>query len=930
MAVWISVDRDEPRVWASVVVRAGAAEDPADATGVAHYLEHMLANKGTRRLGTRDHAAEAPHLAVVADRFEALRQTRDPAARARLRAEIEAAELAAQPHAIPNELKLAWARMGGRGLNATTSHERINVFVDMPAEMLPRWARLEQDRFSAPVFRAFSTEVRTICEEKSRALDQAGRASKAALARGLWGDHPYGRPVLGELAHLASPSVRAMEDFVARWMVPENMAVVLAGDVAVDEALALLADTLGRLPRGWTAGPATRAPRPSPPALAGEARLSLVHHGQGAVHIGWRTVPRDHPDAPALRMAELLLSNGRTGRIDQALVQTRRIRGGGAWSSHRGEGGQFVVWANPREGQSHDDAAALLLAEVAALARGAVDPAVLAAVHTSFSVAELQRLETNAGRGAWMTRAIVAGRSPAEARAAEARVRAVGVDEIAQAAARWLGPDRVRVCRHPGVPVLPAIEGLPPAPRPIETDATSPFLDAVLAMPAPPRPPRVLTAGRDYQRRAQPWGLTISNANPYSGLAQLQIVWDHGQEHDLLAATEARLVALAGVAGRSPAALALALHGMGVRTGMSVQRDATVLWLAGPGDQLGAAAALVRERLVSPVLDADARARELADLLASRRERRATRDARVRAARGFVLYGARSGMLARTPGPALLAGMVEAPLGARGQRLLALDRDQLVTGPVGPGPRAAFFAPGGRTAPPAPLPPWTRARAWPGGVYLLHHAGAQASVTVYRCAGPRRPGTTVAGAWLSAGLSGPGSLIFQELREARALAYSTGGGLSRGARHGDDDLLWGSASTEPPRAAEAARELVRLLRDGLPDLVGSAARVDRARARLAHQLGAERLAFRSVPGAVRGWGRLGHAADPRPDWRAWLAQAPADALADHAAGLPLGPVLVVVVGDLSRMDPAAFAPLGPVQTLSLVDVFGPDAATAPT
>jgi predicted Zn-dependent peptidase len=929
LTVWMSADRDEPRVFASVVVRAGAAEDPAETTGVAHYLEHMLANKGTRRLGTLDHAAEAPHLAEVAAAFEALRSTVDPAARQALRDRIEAAELRAQAHAVPNELKQAWGRLGGRSFNATTSHERMNFYVDLPAEMLPRWAALELDRFTAPVFRAFATEVRTICEEKSRALDNAGRASKRELARALWGGHPYGRPVLGELEHLASPSVRAMEDFVGRWLVPENMAVVLAGDIEPDATLELLQSTLGRLPRGWEGGAPLRLRPEAPPVLSGEQERVVVHHGQGAVHIGWRTVSGDHPDALALRMAELLLSNGRTGRIDRELVQMRRIRGGGAWSSHRREGGSFVVWANPREGQSAAQARALLLGEVERLVAGELEPGVLEAVHRSFEVAELQRRETNRGRADWMTRAIVAGRSPAEARAREARIRALELDDIVSAARRWLGPDRVCVVRRSGEPSLPTIEGLPPAPRPIQTARNSAFFAEVMGIPVAPPQPRVLREGEHFHRAERgAWGAVVHNPNPYSHLAQVQWIWDRGQGQDRRLGTVARLVGLAGTPEHTRSELGLKLHQLGVRTGMQVRRDSTVLWLAGPADTLPAGAALVERRLVAPVLDRELRARELRDLLHRRRERRSTMKARVDAARGYVLYGDQSGFLARTPPPEELAGLLTAELGQWGEQLRGDARDCLSTGPVDPSIWSSFS----NGADPRELPrsaPWQKGRRPAAGVFLLHHAGAQASVTVYRCAGPRVAGTEVAGAWLSTGLSGPAGLIFQELREARALAYSTGGGLSRGERLGDDDLLWGTASTEPPRAHEAAGLLVAMLQDGLPMLISDEARVESARVRLLQQLRSERVGFRSVPGAVRAWGLLGHEEDPREAWRGELARATGQTLQDAVEQLTLGPPLVVVVGDLERVDQGALAALGPVAELTARDVFGPDAAHAP-
>ncbi len=926
MQVWLSPGHEEPRIHASIIVRAGAAEDPDDATGVAHYLEHMLANKGTEKLGTVDAAAEAPLLARVSAAFEALRQTDDHAARTALRAEIEAAELAAQAFAVPNELKLAWSAMGGRGLNASTSHERTNYYVDLPAEMLPRWAALEADRFSSPVFRAFSTEVRTICEEKSRALDDAGRMSKDALARVLWGEHPYGRPVLGELEHLASPSVVAMRQFVSRWYVPENMAVVLAGDFGEVETLALLERTLGQLPRGWTDGAPGRLRQAAPPALVGETTVEVQHHGQGAVHIGWLTVPRGHPDAAALRMVDLLLSNGRTGLLDRELVKAKKARGAGAWMHSRAEGGVQVLWGNPLDDQDPDELADLLLFQLQRIQDGEIDSRVMAAVQRSFEVAELSRLETNAGRVQWMTQAVVAGWGVADAREMEARLRAVEPADVVRVARQWLGPDRVRVTRRPGLPTsIPVIDGLPPEPRPIETSRHSDFYSEVLGMPVAPTVPRVLKDGAHFVRRERPSGLVIGNANPFSELTQVQVLWDHGSADDVLLGAHLRLLSFAGTAALDTAELALQLHENGVQAGTSVRRGESALWIAGPAAGVEAMSDRVLERFAGPVLPDALRTQELDDLLARRRQARSTRRARVDAAREWVLHGDLSGFLARTPSPEALESLKTADLRTRGERLLSRGRDVLVTGPVdlsalsgwmGPDDARPFAEPG----------PWRRGRARAPGVYVLHHESAQASVTVYRCAGVRGTESPVSVGVVHAGLSGPAGLVFQQLREARALAYATGGGLSRGERPGDDNLLWGNASTEPARASEAVLALVGILQDGLPELVSDDSLVARAHGRLTSQLQSERVAFRSVPGCIRNWHRRGFRQDPRPQWRSELAGLGPAELRAFIGDLALSAPRVVIVGDVHRMDLDPLARLGPVVVLGDVDVFGPDAA----
>ncbi|HGG58105.1 MAG TPA: hypothetical protein ENK31_09950, partial [Nannocystis exedens] len=120
ITVYISTDRQEPSFSAWIAVRTGSRNDPADSTGLAHYLEHMLF-KGTKRLGTLDYAAEAPHIERIAALYDELRTVDDEASRAALLAKIDAETQATAATAIPNEFDRVYASLGITGVNAFTS-----------------------------------------------------------------------------------------------------------------------------------------------------------------------------------------------------------------------------------------------------------------------------------------------------------------------------------------------------------------------------------------------------------------------------------------------------------------------------------------------------------------------------------------------------------------------------------------------------------------------------------------------------------------------------------------------------------------------------------------------------------------------------------------------------------------------------------------
>ena len=135
LTVYISTDRQKPRVAAWIAVRTGSRNDPPSSTGLAHYLEHMLF-KGTDELGTLDFAAEKPHLERVQQLYKDLRGSEDPAKRAQIFAELDQENQAIARHAVPNEMDRLYTTLGIDGINAFTSDDMTVYIGDLPTNRL--------------------------------------------------------------------------------------------------------------------------------------------------------------------------------------------------------------------------------------------------------------------------------------------------------------------------------------------------------------------------------------------------------------------------------------------------------------------------------------------------------------------------------------------------------------------------------------------------------------------------------------------------------------------------------------------------------------------------------------------------------------------------------------------------------------------------
>ncbi|HRH39410.1 MAG TPA: insulinase family protein, partial [Flavobacteriales bacterium] len=247
LQVWLSRNTDAPRVQTNIAVRAGSKNDPTDATGLAHYLEHMLF-KGTSHIGTADWEKEKVLLQQISDAYEERRGTKDESTRERIYHRIDSLSNVAASFAVPNEYDKMIKKIGARGTNAYTSTERTVYINDIPSDELERWMMIESERFQECVLRLFHTELETVYEEFNRGQDNDGRTAYAKMNELLYPTHPYGtQTTIGTGEHLKNPSMVKIHTFFDTWYVPNNMAVILADEIDFDRTIAMVDKYFG----GW-------------------------------------------------------------------------------------------------------------------------------------------------------------------------------------------------------------------------------------------------------------------------------------------------------------------------------------------------------------------------------------------------------------------------------------------------------------------------------------------------------------------------------------------------------------------------------------------------------------------------------------------------------------------------------------------------------
>ena len=314
MTVWVNEDHSQPKVFGAVVVRAGAKDCPN--TGIAHYFEHIMF-KGTDRIGTIDYQAEKPWLDSISAQYDLLSQTKNDVERSRIQQKINELSIKAADFVIPNEFNRLISKYGGSSLNAGTGYDMTYYHNEFLPQFIEQWCWLNSERLMNPVYRGFQGELENVYEEKNRSADDTGDALEKVMGA-VFKTQPYAYPILGSTESLKNPRLSDMADFYKKYYVASNMGLILCGDITPgDDMTALLENTFGRVQTGAVP---QRGYSPMPDIQAGEQQevtfpIPLI----GIKALVFKGVTDYEADANALELANELLSNGKAGLLDSLM-----------------------------------------------------------------------------------------------------------------------------------------------------------------------------------------------------------------------------------------------------------------------------------------------------------------------------------------------------------------------------------------------------------------------------------------------------------------------------------------------------------------------------------------------------------------------------------------------------------------------------------
>jgi len=395
LRVLLLEDARSPIVSFQVWYRVGSRYEHRGATGIAHFLEHLMF-KGTPTHGARQFAR------LVEEN-------------------------------------------GGQD-NAFTSQDVTSYYVNIAADKVDLVIDLEADRMQNLLLDAkeIGSEREVVIEERrTRTEDDPGGFLGEEVSSIAFKAHPYGAPIIGWMEDIKRITPDEIRAFYKTYYVPNNALVVAVGAFKANELLEKIKRRFGRIPRGKVPPPMLAVEPPQ----NGERRVTVTKQAQlPIVYLAWHVPNQKSDDAAALELLSTILAGGRASRLYRDLVYQRQLalEAGGDYSYFSIDPNLFWFWATPMPGQTPEKLEAELIAHMERLKTEPVTDEELARAKNQMEAAFVYQEDSIHQRASMLARfELIGGFALKESFVA--KIRAVTAADLTRVARTWFGPDKKSV-----------------------------------------------------------------------------------------------------------------------------------------------------------------------------------------------------------------------------------------------------------------------------------------------------------------------------------------------------------------------------------------------------------------------------------------------------------------------------------------------------
>ncbi len=922
LTVFLSVYRDAPRIYTAVAVRTGSKNDPSDNTGLSHYLEHMMF-KGTKNYGTINYEEESIYLNKIDSLFEVYRSLTDTEERKAVYKVIDSISNIASRYAIANEYDVMMSALGAKGTNAYTSVEQTVYINDIPSNQLERWLTIEAERFGNPVFRLFHTELETVYEEKNMSLDNDGRKVMEALMQGLYPTHTYGtQTTLGSQEHLKNPSLKSLEEYYDSRYVPNNMAIALSGEFDPDMAIRLIDEKFGALK------PRKLVPYDVPVEKPITSPLIREVFGPDAenLRIGFRLKGYQSQDADLLSILNMILNNRSAGLIDLNLVQAQKVLSASCFPYIKQDYSSHIFSGSPKSGQSLEEVGKLILEQIELVKRGEFPDWMVSAIINDLKMRELRSFESNSSRVSTMLNSFVMNMPYEFVANRLERLSRITKDDIVRFARENYGDNYVIVYKRTGVDnSVSKVEK--PSITPIEVNrvAQSDFVKKILDTQVPDIEPVFLKYDKDVHLFMLDKKVPVYYIqNVENDIFNLYYIADMGNNNDRRLGLALNYLRYLGTSKYSPSEIQMEFYKLGCSFFISASDDQVYVSLTGLTGNFAQGLELFEHLLADAQPNEEALQNLIADVLKQRNDSKLSKSSILWGALyNYGVYGLDSpflNILSKDELNSLKAGELVDII----RDLNNYEHRVLYYGTLNQNALAQILAKLHRV--PKKLKPIPAEKQFKeletntNKVFVVDYDMKQVEIVMLsksdRYRKDNTPSINLFNEYFGRGMS---SVVFQELREAKGLAYSAYATYSIPSRPDRSHYITSFIGTQNDKLPEAMSGMIGLL-NNMPESERS---FNTAREAIEEKIRTERITKSSILFSYERARKLGYNYDIRKDVFAGVQKMNFDDLkAFQEKYLKNKNYHVLVLGNKDQLDMNTLRQYGEVEFLTLEEIFG--------
>ncbi|MEI6764057.1 MAG: insulinase family protein [Bacteroidota bacterium] len=922
MKVYLTVYKDEPRIQTAIAVHTGGKNDPDDNTGLSHYLEHLMF-KGTEHFGTTDFAKENVYLLKIDSLFEVYRGIKDTIKRKAVYHIIDSVSGLASKIAIANEYDKMMAFIGAKGTNAFTSEEETVYVNDIPTNQAKNWLDIEFDRFSNPVFRLFHTELETVYEEKNMSLDRDEDKVWEALYSGLWKHHQYGtHTVIGTIDHLKNPSIRAIKKYFAARYVPSNIAICMSGDFDPDVMIALIDKTFGSM-AAKSVVPYT-APKEDP--ITSPIVKEVVGPDAESVMVAFRFGGANTRDADLMSLTDMVLTNSTAGLIDLDLNQAQKVLAAGSFSSVMEDYSAHIFYGNPKEGQTLEQVKDLLLAEIEKVKKGEFADWLLPAIINDLKLQLIQSEESNSSRTFTMVDAFIKGIPWKDQVNHINNLAKFTKQDIIDFANKNYKENYVVVYKRTGIakqvdkvnkPVITPVD--------VNRDAQSDFVKNIMASKPMQIEPAFLDYNKDVLKYATGKGIPmLYSLNTENGRFTLYYYFNMGKDNDRKLELAVNYLDFLGTSKLTAAQIKEEFYKAGCSFSVYCSNDQTWVSLSGLSENMEKGLQLFENLLADPKADKEALENLVGNILKQRDDNKLSKDEILwNAMYNYGVYGSKSpytNILSedelKSVKPDELIKLIKG--------LTSFSHQVLYYGPENKDKAIAIIDKYHTT--PAKLSPvpaetkFTELENNENKVYVVDYEMKQVEIIMMSKSELFNKNNVairrVFNEYFGSGMS---SIVFQELREARALAYTAFASYRSPSRADRSHYIFSFIGTQNDKLPEAMKGMTDLI-NNMPESQKS---FDAAKEAVISQIRTDRITKSDIIFNYLTSQRMGIDHDMRKDV---FTQVPNFTFGDlqtfQQKYMKDKKYTILVLGKKDQIDTKTLEKYGKITYLSLKDIFG--------